>query len=103
VPDDGPKFEIGFTESALDDLRHLRKNEQKVILEAIENQLTTQPLTPTRNRKPLRPNDLSAWEARVGAHRLFYDVDEINFSVTIKAVGWKEHSKLFIRGKEYHL
>jgi mRNA-degrading endonuclease RelE of RelBE toxin-antitoxin system len=60
-------------------------------------------LVQTRNRKPLRPNDLSTWEARVGSHRVFYDVDQINRRVTIKAVGWKEHNRLFIRGEEYHL
>jgi len=96
-------FEVVFTESALEDLRFLKKTEQKVVLDAIEQQLVTEPLTETRNRKPLRPNDLSSWEARVGSQRVFYDVDEAGQKVTIKAVGWKEHNKLFIRGKEYQL
>lgn len=92
-----------FTESAFEDLRFLKKAEQNVILDAIEQRLATEPLVETRNLKPLRPNDLSSWEARVGAHRVFYDVDEGSQTVTIKAVGWKEHNKLFIRGKEYQL
>jgi mRNA-degrading endonuclease RelE of RelBE toxin-antitoxin system len=96
-------FEIVFTESAFDDLRFLKKAEQNVVVDAIEDQLTKEPLVQTRNRKPLRPNNLSSWEARVGAHRVFYDVDESNQKVTIKAVGWKVHNKLFIRGKEYDL
>jgi mRNA-degrading endonuclease RelE of RelBE toxin-antitoxin system len=92
-----------FTESAFADLTFLRKADQNVVLDAIEQRLATEPLVETRNRKPLRPNDLSSWEARVGSHRVFYDVDEDSQTVTIKAVGWKEHSKLFIRGKEYDL
>ena len=96
-------FEVVLTTSALDDLRFLKKNEQNVVLDAIEQQLAKEPLVQTRNRKPLRPNDLSSWEARLGAHRVFYDVDDVNQKVTIKAVGWKEHNKLIIRGKEYQL
>ena len=48
-------------------------------------------------------NELSKWEMRVGSHRVFYDVDEEANQVTIKAVGWKEHNNLFIRGKAYQL
>ncbi|MCI0457034.1 MAG: type II toxin-antitoxin system RelE/ParE family toxin [Gemmataceae bacterium] len=96
-------FEVVFTTSAVADVRHLKKADQNVVLDAIEQQLTNEPLVETRNRKPLRPNDLSSWEVRVGFYRVFYDVDETNQKVTIKAVGWKEHNKLFIRGKEYQL
>jgi addiction module RelE/StbE family toxin len=96
-------FEVVFTESAVADVQYLKKSDQNIVLDAIEQQLTKEPLVQTRNRKPLRPNDLSSWEARVGSHRVFYDVDETNQKVTIRAVGWKEHNKLFIRGKEYQL
>src|SRR5262249_26061828 len=80
-------FEVTLTESALKDLLFFRKAEQNAILASVEQQLVSQPLTPTRNRKPLRPNNLSAWEMRVGAFRIFYDVDEPDRKVTIKAVG----------------
>jgi mRNA-degrading endonuclease RelE of RelBE toxin-antitoxin system len=96
-------YEVSFTESALEDLRYLKKTDRNVVLDAIELQLTAEPLTETRNRKPLRPNDLSSWEVRVGIHRVFYDADAEKDTVTVKAVGWKEHNKLFIRGKEYEL
>src|SRR5438105_4609963 len=96
-------FEVVFTESAVADLHFLKKTAQNVVLDAIDQQLAMEPLVETRNRKPLRPNDLSSWEARVGTHRIFYDVDEAEQKVTIKAVGWKKHNKLFIRGKEYEL
>ncbi len=96
-------FEIAFTESAVADLRFLKKADQNVVLDAIEQQLSKEPSVQTRNRKPLRANDLSSWEAHVGPHRVFYDVEESNQKVTSKAVGRKEHNKLLIRGKEYQL
>jgi mRNA-degrading endonuclease RelE of RelBE toxin-antitoxin system len=64
-------FEVELTDSALDDVRFLKKGEQNVVLDAIEQQLTKEPLVQTRNRKPLRPNDLASWEARVGSLRLY--------------------------------
>ena len=96
-------FEFAFTDSALEDLRHLRKTDQTKVLDAIEQMFTAQPLTQSRNRKPLRANDLAMWEIRVGIHRVLYDVDEPQQQVMIEAIGWKEHNKLYIRGKEYQL
>ena len=42
------------------------------VLDAIERQLTHEPLIETRNRKPLRPNPIAAWELRAWALRVFY-------------------------------
>jgi mRNA-degrading endonuclease RelE of RelBE toxin-antitoxin system len=96
-------YHLVFSKNALGDLRHFAKSQQNVILEAVDEQLLHEPLKATRNRKPLRPNDLSSWEMRVGAFRVFYDVDEEQREVTIKAVGAKEHNRLRIRGKDYEL
>jgi mRNA-degrading endonuclease RelE of RelBE toxin-antitoxin system len=95
--------EVEFTESAIEDLRRLRKHEQGMVVDAIERQLVHEPLTETRNRKPLRPNDLSQWELRVDRFRVFYDVAGRGAVVIVKAIGWKEHNKLYIRGKEFQL
>lgn len=96
-------FETLFTESAYDDLCYLKKFEQGLILDAIEEQLSTQPAVSTKNRKPLRPNELSEWELRIGKYRVFYDIFAESNMVKIKAIGWKEHNILFIRGKEFVL
>ena len=96
-------FELEITDSALGDLDYFKKFEQRLILDEIETQLFVEPLTQTRNRKPLRPNDLSEWELRIDKYRVFYDVDIESNTVTVKAVGWKEHNRLFIRGKEFVL
>ncbi len=96
-------FTLDITESARDDLAFLKPFAQRRILDAIDRQLIHAPLTPTRQRKHLRPNDLSRWALRVGKYRIFYDVEEEPGLVRVKAVGWKEHNRLFIRGKEYRL
>ena len=96
-------FTTRFTKSALQDLGFLRKSEQQRMLTEVEQQLMHEPTKETRNRKPLRPNELSQWELRVGDFRVFYDVDVDKEETLIKAVGEKEHNKLYIRGKEYEL
>ena len=96
-------FHLEITESARDDLRFLQPFEQRHILDAIAQQLLNEPLTATRHRKPLRPNDLSTWELRIGKYRIFYDVEEESATVRVKAIGWKHHNRLFLRSKEYLL
>jgi hypothetical protein len=39
----------------------------------------------------------------VGKYRIFYDVEEKSATVRVKAIGWKEHNRLFLREKEYLL
>ena len=40
---------------------------------------------------------------RVGKYRIFYNVEEESATVRVKAIGWKDHNRLFLRGKEYLL
>ena len=96
-------FEIEFTESARDDFAFFDKHEQTIIVNGIENQLFWQPQIATRNRKPLRPNALAQWELRVAKYRIFYDIASEPRTVKIKALGWKKHNRLFIRGREFAL
>ena len=76
---------------------------QNLILNKIEASLLHELLVETRHRKPLRPNDLSAWELRVGNFRVFYDVNEEKKIVLIKVVGYKKHNALYIRGRRFEL
>ena len=82
-----------------------RKYDQKLILDNIEEQLTHEPTTQTRNRKKLGENEFSDWELRVQIFRVFYDVcvEGDRRIVKIKAVGHKEHNRLFIGGNEVQL
>jgi hypothetical protein len=59
-----------------------------------------EPLTETRNRKPMRPNPLAGWELRVGSMRIYYDVEDATQPVVvINAVGIKERNRVRIGGE----
>jgi hypothetical protein len=48
-------LQIEFTPESLDDLRRLRKYDQKIVMTEIETQLPYQATEETRNRKRLPP------------------------------------------------
>ena len=97
------KYEISLTEDAKVDLSWYHAFEQKLILSQIKEQLLHDPLTETRNRKRLRENPVAPWELRTAKHRVFYHVPEDTSTVSVVAVGHKEHNVLYIRGKEVKL
>lgn len=96
-------YHVDVTEDAKTDLTYYNASDRKTIVSEIKAQLVHQPVVATRNRKPLRENPLAAWELRVGKFRIFYSVDETAGTVTIVAVGHKEHDQLLIRGKRVPL
>jgi len=96
-------YEIEFTPEANEDLKLFRKFEQKQILDEIERQLAYEPNVATRNRKEMRPNDVAGWGLRVGRFRVFYNIDEETYTVSVEAVGFKVGSILFIRGERREL
>lgn len=98
-------FEIQFTQPAADQVRGYRRFDQQIILDAISQQLAHDPTTPTRHRKRLGENPLSDWELRIQRFRVFYDVvsEGDEQVVKIKAVGHKEHNKLYIGDREVQI
>ncbi|NEP77118.1 MAG: type II toxin-antitoxin system RelE/ParE family toxin [Okeania sp. SIO3B3] len=97
-------YEIEFVESVKPQLKILSLRERNLIFDAIEEQLLNEPLTPTKNRKLLRPNPLAPWELPLGDLRIFYEVvDEEPNIVRILAIGKKEGNKLFIGCQEVSL
>ena len=96
-------YEIELTASAKNDLRALRKRDQRLVVDGIEKQLEHEPTRETRNRKRLRPNQLAEWEVRVDRFRVFYDVDDAVKMVKVAAVGYKNGDRLIIRNKEFEL
>ena len=96
-------YTIDYTASAEGDLASFKTYEQRLIVDAIDQQLLHEPHQETRNRKLLEPNPVAVWELRIGRYRVFYDVDSTFQLVLVKAVGWKDHNTLYIRGKEYML
>jgi mRNA-degrading endonuclease RelE of RelBE toxin-antitoxin system len=97
------RFDIGFTPEALEDVQLFRKGDRTRIVKAIEDQLSHEPASETRNRKRIRPNQTAEWELRVDRFRVFYDIEDLAHLVKVEAVGHKRGSRLFIHGEEYHL
>jgi mRNA-degrading endonuclease RelE of RelBE toxin-antitoxin system len=94
-------YRIRLAESAEEHFAQLTARQQAIVLDAIKVQLRYEPLRETRNRKRLRPNPLAPWELRVGALRVFYEVDADEADlVDILALGIKRGNRLFIAGKE---
>lgn len=93
-------YQLEFTPEALEDLKWFRKFDQEEFADGIEDQLSYEPTTKTRNRKELRPNDVAAWELRLGKFRVFYNVEQETLTVSIEAIGFKIANVLFIRGEE---
>ena len=85
-------YTVEFTEGVEEDLKGLRAADRKRILDKIDEQLLHAPTQPTRNKKivvGLKPpweQEEPVWELRVGPFRVFYDVNEAEQGVVIRAV-----------------
>ena len=85
-------FFVDYSAGVAQDLAGLRAFERARLLDQIEEQLTVQPTQKTRNKKllpGLKPpwdQELPVWELRVGAYRVFYDVDDAERVVTVRAI-----------------
>jgi len=90
------RYEVVVHELALDELESLRSFDQRRVLAEIREQLSDQPTLPTRRRKclidltPSFEHELPVWELRVGVFRVFYDVEEEERRVHIRAVRRKQ-------------
>ena len=95
------QYTFEFAEAVEAHLAALNARERATVLDAIERQLTNEPLKESRNRKPLRPNPVAPWELRVGQLRVFYEVAER--VVHILAVGTKKRNMVRIGEREFQL
>jgi hypothetical protein len=89
-------------------LSAIEKRYHSLIRDVVLEQLTHEPLTETRNRKPLvRDADLGAkWELRFGPNncfRVFYSVFADCREVHVLAIGIKLGSRLFVADEETSL
>ena len=100
-----PRFTLLYADAVKKHLQTIDKKYHKLIRSAIETQLSFEPETETRNRKPLRRPIVTGaqWELRLGPgnrFRVFYEVDREVREANILAVGVKEKNRLLIGGKE---
>jgi mRNA-degrading endonuclease RelE of RelBE toxin-antitoxin system len=92
-------FTIEYAEGVLEDLKELRATDRKRVLDKIDEQLQDNPAQQTRNKKilvGLKPpweHEEPVWELRVGTYRVFYDVDEEEQRVIVRAVRTKPPHK----------
>ena len=78
----------------------LTAREQRIVLDTVDEQLAYEPITETRDRKPMRPNPLAPWELRIGNLRVYYDVEEDpELVVFIRAVGVKRRERVHVGRK----
>jgi mRNA-degrading endonuclease RelE of RelBE toxin-antitoxin system len=97
-------YTIEYSPETVDHLSALTARQRATVLAAVETQLANEPSGETRNRKPMRPNNLAPWELRVGALRIYYDVEEDpERKVLIRAIGIKERNRLRIGRKKFEL
>jgi mRNA-degrading endonuclease RelE of RelBE toxin-antitoxin system len=108
MPDAPRRFTIVYAPITKQHLRTIEAKYYSLIRDAVDQQLSLEPTTQTRNRKPLkRPVVFMAtWELRFGPHnrfRVYYDVDMDQARVSILAIGSKEANRVIIGGEEIKL
>jgi mRNA-degrading endonuclease RelE of RelBE toxin-antitoxin system len=92
-------YAIAYASQVAEDLADLRAFERKRLLDRIEEQLQHEPNKPTRNKKevvglvPPWDTEDPTWELRSGEYRIFYDVDEHDQQVTVRAIRRKPSHK----------
>jgi mRNA-degrading endonuclease RelE of RelBE toxin-antitoxin system len=99
-------YKIEFAKTVKGHFKYLSVSQRTILLDAIEEQLTHEPLRETRNRKPLRPNPIAPWELRSGDLRVFYEPgigSDDREIIKILAVGIKQGNRLVIGGKVVEL
>jgi mRNA-degrading endonuclease RelE of RelBE toxin-antitoxin system len=91
--------EVVFSEGVEQDLKKIRAYDRNLILDAIESRLAHSPNVETRNRKRLEclVQSFAAvppiWELRAGEYRIFYDVEEEEQKVYVRAIRKKPGHK----------
>ena len=85
-------YEIRFAAGVVGDLKKLRAGERRRILDEVQRKLSHEPGRPTKHIKQLRNlvppfgTVPPIWQLRIGDHRVFYDVDEGERRVFVRAV-----------------
>ena len=88
-------YQITYADGVAEDLGRVPGSHRAGILDRIELQLKYEPTRQARNRKILvglaPPWDHvdPVWELRIGEYRVFYDVDEVELTVIIRAIRHK--------------
>lgn len=95
-------FEIVYHEFVTECLDWVESRDIRSIRETIEEQLSWEPLTTTRNRKKMKKEAFGqdTWELRFAPYRIIYETDADARIVTVLALGVKQREKFLVAGKE---
>ncbi len=95
-------FQIVYHEFVADCLDWVESRDVRRVRETIDEQLSWEPLTQTRNRKKMKKEAFGrdTWELRFDAYRVIYEADGRERTVTVLAVGVKAREKFLVAGKE---
>jgi mRNA-degrading endonuclease RelE of RelBE toxin-antitoxin system len=96
-------FQIEYSPEAISHLRGLTARQRRTVLDHVERRLAQEPLSATRNKKPMRANPLAPWELRVGSLRVYYEASPRLRTVWIRAVGTKQRNHVLIGGEKIEL
>jgi mRNA-degrading endonuclease RelE of RelBE toxin-antitoxin system len=97
------RYEVRFSEEARAHLRELSARERRAVFDRVRTVLGDQPTRETRNLKVLRPNPVAKFELRIGALRVFFEINGGGREVLVLAIGRKEGNRLLIGAKEVTL
>ena len=95
-------FRVTLTPGAEADLDYFTRYEQRIVVEAAQRYLRNDADVESHHRKQPRANPLAPGELRIGKYRVFYELLD-GTTVKIVAIGYKEHTDLFIRGRRVQL
>ena len=102
--DKGRRYRIDYAESTREHLRALTARDRAAVVDGIDERLSFEPAVETRNRKRMEENPLDAsFELRLGALRVYYEVDNDAQVVSVLAVGIKDRNRMLIGGEEVEL
>jgi mRNA-degrading endonuclease RelE of RelBE toxin-antitoxin system len=102
------RFRLIFAPETIEHLDAIEAKYHRLIAKTIDEQLSFAPEISVRNRKPLeQPAPYEAtWELRFGPgnrFRVFYEVDSVEQTVWVLAIGIKMGDRLLIGGEEFEL
>ena len=102
------RFRLIFAPETIEHLDAIELKYHRLIARTIDKQLSLTPESQARNRKPLEPPAPyeATWELRFGPgnrFRVFYEVDSMEHTVWVLAIGVKMGSRLLIGREEFEL
>lgn len=85
-------YEILYADDVVDELLGLSARDRSIVVDRIKEQLRSEPAKATRAKKLITglksPWAIghAIWQLRVREHRVYYDVDEDQQQVTVRAI-----------------